>query len=664
MNRFAPLLFSFLFIASISVFAQDLNDPHEWKQQHRQQLEHLFKSARDEKPRAFDALYYRLNLTISYNPNNLAGVVTGRYRMTGALDTLLLDFDNGLTVSTVEGPVAGYRHENDYLRVGLDRTYLADESIEVTVRYSGVPDKDALGLFFDSMPPDATPHVWTLSEPYGARNWWPCKDSPADKADSVDIIVTVPQEQLVGSNGLLLSDVNNGDGTRTFHWHNSYPIAPYLVSLAVGEYVFFTDNYTQPDGSDLPLLYYVYPNSESEARRIFPEVKDHFDAMIHFFGPYPYAAEKYGMAEFNWGGAMEHQTLSSIGLVAERWRYVYVHELAHHWFGDALTCASWLDIWLNEGFASYAEALYAEWAGYNGQPPGMQSYHDYMETQRYLNGGAIRGRDTTRVSSIFNRIVYDKGSWVLHMLRGVLGDDDFFKAIYDYANDPALIHGAVNTNDFIRVCEDVSGKQLDAFFEQWLDYPFFPSYVVSWSEDPEAPFEPGKTAITLTIEQEQDQPVYQMPLRVTAVFENGDDSTWIVQNNQREQSWQVYLSDPPLDIILDRDNWVLKSVRYEQAVPVSPRLRIDNIYPNPFNAGTTIRISSWRPGDVQAVIYDLNGRQVRRLSPYLSVADREFLIRWDGLTEAGTIAPAGIYFVRGLRNGSPEGGVKKVILVK
>ena len=214
--------------------------------------------------------------------------------------------------------------------------------------------------------------------------------------------------------------------TKTFHWHEQYPIATYLVSIVAGEYAHFQDYYEY--GGDEPMLldYYVYPDELVRAKTIFDEMHDYLDALSFYFGPYPFLKEKYGQARYNWGGAMEHQTLTSIGQVKPEWRYVYVHELGHQWFGDLVTCASWTDIWLNEGFASYSEALYAEWDGYYGHPPGIEAYHAYMATQDYRDGRTIHIADTTQISNIFNIIVYDKGSWVLHMLRGMIPSFSIF----------------------------------------------------------------------------------------------------------------------------------------------------------------------------------------------------------------------------------------------
>ncbi|MCK5343278.1 MAG: hypothetical protein KAR20_07730, partial [Candidatus Heimdallarchaeota archaeon] len=230
-----------------------------------------------------DAIYYKLELEIQFDPNLLIGKVTGRYKSkVNDLNTLELDFDDELIVSTVTGPLSSYIHSGQKLTINLSQTFAVDEIVEIIVEYSGIPDPgDRRWFVFDELS-DGSDHLWTLSEPYGARYWWPCKDKPADKADSVDIIVTVPADQIVASNGTLISDVINGD-KRTFHWQEKYPITTYLVSLAIAPYIHFSEIYTTPDNQSLLLDYYVYPEDEALARDIYPETKNHLDVLSSVF---------------------------------------------------------------------------------------------------------------------------------------------------------------------------------------------------------------------------------------------------------------------------------------------------------------------------------------------------------------------------------------------
>ncbi len=605
---------------------------------HRQTLE--AQSAQDGRP--YDALYYKLELTIQYDPNLLNGNVTARFEsQQDSLTSVKLDLDDALTVTDVGGQAQSFKHIEQELLLNLGRPLNEGERFEVTIAYNGKPQPSNASYFSFDWMPDGSPHVWTLSEPYGAKYWWPCKDMPKDKADSMDIIITVPDGQWAGSNGTLISDEMNMDGTRTFHWREQYPIATYLVSLAIGNYAHFQDYYKFSASDSMLLDYYVYPQNEATAKEIFQEMHDYMDALQHYFGPYPFREEKYGHAQFNWGGAMEHQTLSSIGGVSSYWRYVYVHELAHQWYGDAVTCGSWKDIWLNEGFASYSEALYAEWAGFDGHPPGEEAYHAYMETQFYGSGGTIIIEDTTDIGNIFSRIVYDKGSWVLHMLRGILGDDVFFEILKDYVSDERWSYGAVRTNDFKTICEEKSGRQLDYFFDQWLNFPYYPRYEYEWEVS-------NRTAteyqIEATIRQVQTYTVYEMPIDLSFEFKERSDTTVSVWNNNRNQQFHISLPEEPVAMHFDPNDWILKQAREVQGIAFSKRIQIENIYPNPFRNQVHLRVINWIDKNLELQIYDVLGRKVRRLVPN-QASQYDYYFSWDGRNESGKEVASGVYYV-------------------
>ncbi len=608
----------------------------------------------------YDAIYYKLELEISFSPNLLTGKVTGHFRnKINELKTLVLDFDDALTISAISGPVKSYTHSGQKITIELTRTFLKDELIELTIEYSGVPDAGSNRWFVFDRLPNGADHVWTLSEPFGAKQWWPCKDSPADKADSVDIVVTVPDNQIVASNGTLISDSFSGDGKRTFHWHEKYPIATYLVSLAIAPYTHFTDQYTLPDNKTMLLDYYVYPSDAQTAISIFPDVKDYLDALSFYFGPYPFADEKYGMAQFGWSGGMEHQTISSIGRVSPDWVYLYVHELGHQWFGDALTCASWSDIWLNDGFASYSEALYAEWAGFNGYPPGNVAYHAYMQTQAYFTDGTINISDTTDADKIFDRIVYDKGSWVLHMLRRVLGDADFFNVLKTYSSQ--LQFKSVSTGDFKIICEEISGKALDTFFDQWLYYPFFPQYMYSWEETESESIRPR---IALKIIQEQAAPIYEMPIDIQITFPSGQDSLVQVFNFQKEQTYIFDLPQTPVNVKLDPNKWILKNARDESAGAYTSAVKIKKVYPNPATKDVTIIVRYWEQGNLDLRVYDNLGREVSKLTPYYVSSIHDYYYKWDRKNNSGNLVSSGIYFLRPYLSSGKKTDIRKIIILK
>lgn len=647
---------------------QQPDNPRDYIRKHRQQI---FESAKTthithieaQQRSRFDARYYRMEMSVDYGEKTISGKLTARLTSRSAnLDSVWLDLGDNMLVDSVSGQAKGYRHRDNELALALDQTYQNGQDFTIQIAYSGKPyHKDWIGLVFDQMP-DGSPHVWTFSEPYGSRFWWPCKDAPSDKADSMDIIVTVPDDQLVGSNGTLVSMHNNGDGTATFHWHEGYPIATYLVSLAIGKYAHFQDFYHYSVSDSLLLDYYVYPPYEATARQVFAEMPDYLAAFTHFFGPYPFLKEKYGQAQYNYRGAMEHQTLTSIRYVGESWRWVYVHELGHQWFGNQVTCAAWSDIWLNEGFASYSEALYAEWAGYDETPPGKEALHAYMQSQLYLDGGTIHVTDTTQFSTIFGRVVYDKGAWLLHMLRHIMGDETFFSALKSYLADVRWTYGVVSTADFQSVCEAQSGLNLGAFFQQWLYYPYFPKYEFQWDNMRQQGYQ---FLVQVIIRQTQSTVVYEMPIDLTFVFSNGQDTTVMVQNSSSNQTYDIFLNNAPEKLFLDRENWILKEA-VEKQPSYSDKITIYKMYPNPFRENIFIHLFNWSNDSPDLQVYDLLGQSIMRLKPE-SINHFNFYYRWNGCNEQGLRVAAGIYLLHPLsRNGQPLTNVsaRKIILLK
>ena len=418
----------------------------------------------------FDVTYYKLNLDIEPSDSTISGLVEMKAIATvNDLDTVVLDLFANMSVDSVSGDASSYYRSGDFLLIELSLPVPEGNTFTVQVAYHGQPVRYGLGgpFAFDYHGDD--PIIWSLSEPYGARAWWPCKDTPGDKADSVDMIVTVPDNLIAASNGTLLGTTENGDGTHTYHWHEGYPITTYLVSLAITNYETWSEWFHYQPGDSLEVQYYAYPEDYESARNQLTQTIDMLAYFHEIFGPYPFLREKYGIAQFAWGGGMEHQTITSQGGFGT---VLTVHELAHQWWGDKITNANWHEIWLNEGFASYAEALYFE------HSLGSDYLKTYLQMMDRYYRYPIYVDDTTSVSRIFNITVYDKGGWFLHMLRHIVGDATFFDILLAYSNDPRFAYGNVTTAGFQDVCETISGEDLDWFFQPWIYEAGRPEYWV------------------------------------------------------------------------------------------------------------------------------------------------------------------------------------------
>jgi len=367
---------------------------------------------------ALDAVYYDLSLAIDPVGQQIQGQLLARLRVDAPQATVAdLDLAPPLLVqsTTCGGLPAAWSHAGERVSITLDRPYTQGEIVEVTVDYRGTPSSSYGAFGFSSH--NGQPMIWTLSEPFGARSWWPCDDWSDDKADSMDLRITVPSGLIVASNGTLRG-VAYGGGTDTYHWQVGYPIATYLVSLAIHPYTVYSDYYAYSPTDSMEIQFYIFPDdyqSTLEANLMTADMIAYFAGV---YGEYPFVAEKYGHAQFLWGGAMEHQTCSSMGVFYES---IIAHELAHQWWGDMVTCADFRHIWLNEGFAVYSEAL---WLGDHYGPEG---YWGKMNSTRYYGGGTIYCPTLDDWNRIFNvSLSYNKASWVLHMLRHVVGDEAFF----------------------------------------------------------------------------------------------------------------------------------------------------------------------------------------------------------------------------------------------
>ncbi|MEW5874948.1 MAG: M1 family aminopeptidase [Candidatus Zixiibacteriota bacterium] len=509
----------------------------------------------------YNALYYDLDLNITNVAvvQNVIGKVTMVARAQAPnYSTPTMNFLAPMVVDSVfsGGQPISYSHVSGFLYLTLNSSYNVGEEFEVTVFYHGKPTTGGFQGFYFGTHGTGTPMISTLSEPYMAQSWWPCKDTPSDKADSVDIRVTVDDLFYAACNGNLRDSVNHGDGTITYWWHEQYPITTYLVSLAITDYARFDRWYHHGPSDSMPVRFYSYPELIADAQTYWPIAVDQIEFYSQVFGEYPFLEEKYGMAHFPWGGAMEHQTVTSATSGSFGFnQYLIAHELAHQWWGDMVTCRDWHHIWMNEGFASYAEALWAEHLG------GTSSYRSYMSGMQYWTGGRIYIDDTTDVGNIFSSRVYDKGAWVLHMLRGVIGDQDFFDLWQAYYNDPAFQHKDIITEEFRDLAESVSGEELDEFFNDWIYGYYYPKYAVSWM----AEFRQDNfydVFVHIRQYQTTTPQVFDLPveLRLDGV---GGSPIVRVTNNKRDQDFVIQTPTAPTGVTLDPNVWILKGYMTE-----------------------------------------------------------------------------------------------------
>jgi len=428
----------------------------------------------------FDIIYHRLNWVVDPAVYSIKGDITSYFKIIkSGTSSIYFDLSNPLVVDSViqRGTKLPFTHQNELVKIDFSQELSLNKPDSLTVYYHGVPPSNGFGSFVTQTHSGA-PVLWTLSEPYGARDWWPCKQSLTDKIDSIDVYVTAPAGNKVASNGILISEKTVGNEIVT-HWKHRYPIATYLVAIAVTNYTVFSD-YARIDGTDsLEIMNYVYPENYSAVRTPAAYIVKVIELFSNLFIPYPFFLEKYGQAQFGWGGGMEHQTMTFIsgfdaGLIT--------HELSHQWFGDYVTCASWKDIWINESFATYCEGLAIE----NLDNPNWLNWkHDRM--QQVLDNaeiGSIIVDDTTSVNRIFNYYLsYQKGAMVLNMLRYQIGDEAFFSALKEHLTNPATSRGFASTEQVKHYFEQAADTTLDSFFEDWFYGQGYPIYNINWEQN-------------------------------------------------------------------------------------------------------------------------------------------------------------------------------------
>lgn len=367
---------------------------------------------------SIDVKFYHLDIKIAIDSQNISGSVYIQFQPTvNNLNTVRLNLNSSMIVDSVTMDAVSATAVNDNVLINLTSNFNIADPVEIKIYYHGIPSlaNGIKGLNY-STHGNNEPIIATLSTPFLSHYWWPCKDGPEDKADSVYIDITIKDTTINGmpliavSNGLL-EDVDSSAGIwRTFQWRHRYPIVPYYIMASVSNYRTINQTYTGTN-SAFPLIYYVFNENYSQSLAGVAQMPAALDKFIELYGEYPFKNEKYGMTELGFYGAIENQTNTIINSMDTSWYFTSVHELSHQWFGDMITCKDWHHVWLNEGFATYSEALVSEYLN------GFNSYKNYMSGLEYYSPGTLYLPQDTDAFNIFQAIVYYKGAYVLHMLH-------------------------------------------------------------------------------------------------------------------------------------------------------------------------------------------------------------------------------------------------------
>lgn len=466
----------------------------------------------------YDLIYQRCFWEVDPSVRYIKGAILSSFKPTTSNFTQVeFDLSSELTVDSVRyhSTALSYTQSaDDILKISFSSVLAQNVLDSLCIYYQGIPStKNGAGAFVQSEHA-GIPIIWTLSEPFGAKSWWPCKQNLSDKIDSIDIIVLCPQGNRVASNGLLLSEITIGN-KKQFHWKSRYPIEAYLVAIGVTNYTVYSDYVSLPTGT-LEVLNYVYPEGLTETKNATKEIVKIMEMFDSLLIDYPFHKEKYGHAQFGAGGGMEHQTMSFMGGF---YLSLMAHEAAHQWFGNYITCGSWEDIWLNEGFATYFEWQVTERYENDGWLKGLPDLISSITSQP---GGSVLCDDTLNAARIFDqRLSYAKGAFLLRMLRFKIGDDAFFTGLKSYLNDVQLKNKYAKTPQLIKHLELSSGTDLDVFFNQWYYQQGFPSYTVNWTQN--------ASVLSVTITQSSSHAsvnFFAMPVPIQ--FESSKQDTLLV----------------------------------------------------------------------------------------------------------------------------------------
>lgn len=528
----------------------------------------------------YDLQYQRMDVTLDPAVYNISGSVTSHFKPTQNMGSIYFDLSNTLTVSQVKyhgTNITSFQQlSTKELKIDFPASIPANTLDSLTIYYSGAPStgNDA----FKTSLQGGIPVLATLSEPYGAQDWFPTKQSMNDKIDRFDFKITTPQNYNVAANGKLMSETFPTGSTKLTFWRTMYPTPAYLIALAITNFVKLTDTIGNPP---FPFVNYVYPSTSSNTTSManIAWTKQVMNTFETYFGEYPFRNEKYGHMEFMYGGGMEHQTMSSLG----GWsKSLIAHELAHQWFGDKVTCGAWNDIWLNEGFATFGEHLANEKL--------LMPNTDFMN---YLNGqisyitgspgGSVYVPDSglSSVNRIFDsRLTYAKGGYVLRMLKWILGDAAFYQALKEYHARPALAYNYVRTSDFNTSLLQSTGKDFTEFFNDWVTGEGYPTYAIKWQQ--------SGTQTLFKVSQTQSSPTvsfFEMPLPVKVIGTAGQTAYLVLNNTSNNQYFLESVSFPIASVQFNYEYQILEknsTVTQDNTLSVSS-VEKDNfgLYPNP-----------------------------------------------------------------------------------
>ena len=555
----------------------------------------------------YDLQYQRMNVTLDPAVYQISGSVTSHFKPNQNMSSIYFDLSNALSVSQVSYHGTSIPFQQLATKeVKIDfPTALSSQVLDsLTIHYSGAPATN--NNAFSTGSQGGTPLLATLNEPYGAQDWFPTKQSLNDKIDRFDLKITTPSQYNVASNGKLMSETILPSGQKLTFWRTMYPTAAYLIALGVTNYMKINDTMGTPP---FPFVNYIYPSTFNNTTSMsnIEWTKTVMNTFENYFGPYPFRNEKYGHMEFQFGGGMEHQTMSSMG----GWsRQLIAHELAHQWFGDKVTCGQWNDIWLNEGFATFGEHVANEKLIMNNT-----DFLNYLNGERNFitsnTAGSVYVADTNlgNIGTIFSgRLSYSKGGYVVRMLKWILGETTFYQALKEYHARPNLQYNYVKTADLNSSLLQSTGRDFTEFFNDWIYGQGYPTYDIKWKQvGNQVIFKAGQT------QSHSSVGFFEMPLPIKVTGSSGQIAYLTLNNTSNNQYFTEAVNFPVASVQFNYEYQILEknsTVAQDNTLNTIEFEKEDlALYPNPAKNEVFIK-GLQKP--TEFTIYSIDGKLVRK----------------------------------------------------
>lgn len=560
----------------------------------------------------YDLKYQRLELDLDPAQHFVSGTVTSHFVPNQNISSIYFDLSNVLSVSEVKyhgSNLPFTQLSTKEIKIDFPSNIPAATLDSLSIKYSGAPDTGgSAGDAFTVSTQGGTPVLYTLSEPYGAQEWFPTKQSLNDKIEKVDIKINTPSQYSVAANGKLISETSLTGSRKLTFWQTNYPIPAYLIALGITNYTKLNDTMGTPP---FPFVNYLYPSTATNTTTIsnINWTKTVMNTFEEYFGPYPYRNEKYGHMQFSWGGGMEHATMSSMG----SWgRGIIAHELAHQWFGDKVTCGAWNDIWLNEGFATFGEHLANEKLLMTNS-----QFLNYLSSEMsYITGspgGSVYVADGNlgNTGTIFSgRLTYSKGGYVVRMLKWILGDEAFYSAIKDYHARPELAYGYAKTADLKNSLLQSTGKDFTEFFNDWIYGQGYPTYQIRWNQT-------SDDMLRIKVSQTQSHSsvsFFEMPLPIKVNGTGGQVAYLTLDHTTNNQNFANLINFPVSSIQFNYENQIIQ--RNSTVTKDTSILAVDDsskdavkIYPNPVKNQLSV---SGISKDQNFEIFSIDGKLIKK----------------------------------------------------